>query len=116
MKRVIIRNLKGIQTHGAVMEDPQAWIEDCVKNNYWGLPERLEYDENGNAIGNLPAEYTISIEDVTNESMLEVCIANRKAEYPTMEQFLNAYFDGGESALQELQAKRLAIKTKYPKP
>lgn len=40
MKKVIVRNLDGVQTHGAEMEDPSAWIADCVANNYWGKSER----------------------------------------------------------------------------
>ena len=64
----------------------------------------------------LKAEYTIEIIDISAEHALEECIKNRKAEYPTMEEFLNAYFDGGEVAVQTLQAKRLAVKQKYPKP
>lgn len=64
----------------------------------------------------LKAQYTIEIVDIPQEHALKECIANRKAEYPTMEEFLNAYFDGGESAVQILQAQRLAVKQKYPKP
>jgi hypothetical protein len=64
----------------------------------------------------LKPEYTIEIIDMTQEYALEQCIANRKAEYPTMEDFLNAYFDGGEVAVQILQAQRLAVKAKFPKP
>jgi len=64
----------------------------------------------------LKAEYTVEIIDISAEHALEECIKNRKAEYPTMEEFLNAYFDGGEVAVQTLQAKRLAVKQKYPKP
>ena len=64
----------------------------------------------------LKAEYTIEIIDITAEHQLQECISNRKAEYPTMEEFLNAYFDGGEVAVQALQAVRLAVKAKYPKP
>lgn len=82
-----------------------------------GLPERPELDQDGNPTGNIiPADYTVEITDITYEYQLQECIANRKAEYPTMEQFLNAYFDGGESAVQALQAQRLAVKQKYPKP
>lgn len=64
----------------------------------------------------LKAEYTIEIIDITAEHALQECISKRKAEYPTMEEFLNAYFDGGEVEVQALQQKRLAIKAKYPKP
>jgi hypothetical protein len=47
MKKVIIKNLTGIQTHGAEMEDPTAWIAECVASNAWGKPERwvLHKDE-----------------------------------------------------------------------
>lgn len=64
----------------------------------------------------LKAEYTIDIEDISYEHELNQCMSNRKASYPTMEEFLNAYFDGGEVAVQALQAKRLEVKQKYPKP
>lgn len=64
----------------------------------------------------LKAEYVIEIVDISQEYALQECIANRKAAYPTTEDFLNAYFDGGESAVQALQAQRLAVKQKYPKP
>jgi len=41
MKKVIIRNMAGVQTHGAEMEDPTAWIEQCVASDAWGKKERL---------------------------------------------------------------------------
>jgi len=39
---------------------------------------------------------------------------NRQAEYPTHEECIHALLDGGNT-LTELQAKRTATKTKYPK-
>ena len=39
---------------------------------------------------------------------------NRQAEYPTHEECIHALLDGGDT-LTELQAKRTATKTKYPK-
>ena len=39
---------------------------------------------------------------------------NRQAEYPTHEDCIHALLDGGDT-LTDLQAKRTAIKTKYPK-
>ena len=47
MKKVIIKNKEGQQTHGAEMLDPQAWIDDGVAGNWWGKPERwvLHKDE-----------------------------------------------------------------------
>jgi hypothetical protein len=117
MQKIVIKNLLGVQTHGAEMEDPTAWVAECVASNVWGLPERPELDAEGNPTGNiLPAEYTVEIIDISAEYALAECISKRKAEYPSAEEFLNAFFDGGEQALAELQAKRLVIKAKYPKP
>jgi hypothetical protein len=116
MKKIIIKNLDGVQTHGAEMEDPTQWIADCVAANVWGLPERPELDEMGNPTGNtLPAEYTVETVDVTAEYALKDIIAKRIAEYPSPEDYLNALFDGSPS-IDDLKAKRLAIKAKYPKP
>jgi hypothetical protein len=117
MKKVIVKNLNGIQTHGAELNDPTAWISECIASNAWGLPERPELDVEGNPTSNMiPADYTVEIIDISAEYALAECISKRKSEYPSAEQFLNAYFDGGEQALAELQAKRLAVKAKYPKP
>ena len=100
MKKVLVKNLDGVQTHGAEMDDPTQWIADCVESGVWGDP----------------AEYTVEIVDITAEHELDLCIKSRIAEYPDLGEFLNAFFDGGEPALAELQAKRLAVKQKYPKP
>ena len=40
MKKIIIKNLAGVQTHGAEMLDPTSWIAECVESNAWGKPER----------------------------------------------------------------------------
>lgn len=199
MKKVIIKNLAGVQTHGAEMQDPSAWVSECVLHDVWGKKERqvLHKDEPGaeaydeadvleeivvvdvpevepvlisEAIPEVPgtpaipaipavmdeagnivqaeipevpevpaipavpavyseaipavthkevklrAEYTIEIIDISAEAALAECLAKRKAEYPTAEEFLNVFFDGGESGLASLHAKRLEIKAKYPKP
>jgi hypothetical protein len=100
MKKVIIKNLAGIQTHGAEMEDPSEWIAECEAFEAFG------------PIG----EYTIEIIDITAEHALQECISKRVAEYPTPAEFMNAYFDGGEAAVAALQVQRLAVKAKYPKP
>ena len=39
---------------------------------------------------------------------------NRQSEYPSMDDCIHALLDGGDT-LTELQAKRTATKTKYPK-
>lgn len=158
MKRVTIKNLEGVQTHFAEIEDYSAWIASCEAAGAWGFPERIVLhkdepmaepyddadvleeiieevspaveavlDEQGVEVSpaveavtvkkvKLKAEYTIEIEDITAQHALEKCIADRKAEYPSPEDFLNAFFDGGDVALEELRAARLAIKAKYPKP
>lgn len=36
MKKVVVKDLDGIETHGAIKEDPTAWISECVENNIWG--------------------------------------------------------------------------------
>lgn len=64
----------------------------------------------------LKAEYSVEIVDVSAEHELAECLAKRKAEYPSPEEFLNAWFDGGDAALEELKQKRLAVKAKHPKP
>lgn len=47
--------------------------------------------------------------------LLAECLAKRASEYPQLGEFLNAHFDlGGD--FSALEAKRLEIKAKYPKP
>lgn len=126
------------------MEDPSAWIASCEAVNAWGKPERWQPEKNGDSSPLIPdydledvidsedrpdpvtgelvhwvklrAEYTIEIEDITYDHDLAECMKNRIKEYPRPEDFMNAFFDGGQDALDELQALRLAIKAKYPKP
>ena len=40
---------------------------------------------------------------------------NRQAEYPNLRDCIHALLDGGDT-LTDLQEKRQAVKTKYPKP
>lgn len=100
MKRVIVKNLEGVQTHGGELEDPTAWVAACEATGVWGEP----------------GQYTVEIVDVTEEHQLSETIKKRKSEYPSAEDFLNAFFDGGDEALEALRQKRLEIKAKYPKP
>lgn len=140
MKKIIIKNLQGIQTHRAEMLDPTQWIEQGISENWWGKPERwvvektdpqaqeqyddadvLETETREDSSGlktwvKLRVEYTIEITDVTFEHALQECLNKRRAQYPTPEEFLNAYFDGGEIALDILKQKRFEVKAKYPKP
>lgn len=102
MKRVIIKNLEGIQTHGAEMEDPTQWIADCVAKNSWGLPE----------------EYTIEIIDLDQDYdyQLEQCYAKRRAEYPPMQDYLDGVVKGDLKQQQAYIDACIAVKAKYPKP
>ena len=63
----------------------------------------------------LRATYQIEIIDISAEYELAKCIAKRKSEYPTPEEFMNAFFDGGDAALEELRQRRLLVKAEYPK-
>lgn len=105
--------------------DPADVLESEMREVVPAIPAQL--DEQGNEIApevpavmqefvKLRAEYTVEIEDITQEHALAECLAKRKAEYPSPEDFLNAYFDGGDPAVQLLNAKRQEIKAKYPKP
>jgi hypothetical protein len=88
MKKVKVINHKTNQSYGTTLENPTDWINDCILNNYWGKPERWilkdseSYDpsdvlENEDRIDQLTgeisswvklkAEYTIEIEDITDQ-------------------------------------------------
>ena len=58
------------------------------------------------------------LEDDTFKIDVDVIVkeysANRKNEYPTLQECIHALLDGGDT-LTELQEKRTAIKNKYPK-
>lgn len=82
-----------------------------------GLSERSEIGPDGEPTGlMLPAEYTVEIEDISYDHDLSQVLAKRKSLYPSPEEFLNAFFDGGESAIEELRQLRLAVKAANPKP
>jgi hypothetical protein len=144
MKKVIVKNLEGVQTHGAQMEDPSAWIAECVEHDYWGKKERLalhkdepmaeSYDEADvleeeiiessdgvKKMVRLRAQYTIEIIDLDQdpEYLLQQCHAKRKAEYPSLGEFADAFVkmqNGDSSQMETYVASCLAIKAKYPKP
>lgn len=97
MKKLIVKFNDEIiaQTQGAY-EDLMVWLEGD-KHKY-------------------PIDSIVEIWDYSYEFELADCIAKRVAEYPAPSDFLNAYFDGKEEALHDLELKRLAVKAKYPKP
>jgi hypothetical protein len=100
MKKIEIKNLDGVVTNRAIIKDPTSWIAECEASGAFGLSN----------------EYTVEITDISSEYALAEVIKNRVSEYPTPADFMNAFFDGGDAAVADLQAKRLAVKAKYPKP
>jgi hypothetical protein len=63
MKKIIIKDSKGLIKAGTEMTDPTAWIAECIAANAWGLPERwvLHKDE--------PMAETYDDADVLEEEM-----------------------------------------------
>ncbi len=60
------------------------------------------------------ADIQTKIDELQAEYDAEEWKRNRQAEYPTLQDCIHALLDGGDT-LTELQAKRTATKTKYPK-
>jgi hypothetical protein len=83
-----------------------------------------EFSVNGNDInqitwhnGTTPiskADIEAKMVEVQAEYDAEEWKRNRQAEYPSIDDCIHALLDGGDT-LTELQAKRTATKTKYPK-
>jgi hypothetical protein len=61
------------------------------------------------------ADIETKMDELQAEYDAEEWKRNRQAEYPTHEDCIHALLDGGDT-LTELQEKRQAVKTKYPKP
>ena len=57
----------------------------------------------------------IKINELQAEYDAEEWKRNRQKEYPNLQDCIHALLDGGDT-LTELQEKRQAVKTKYPKP
>ena len=61
------------------------------------------------------AEQLATYEDEANtEEALNTILNNRRSEYPNHNDCIHALLDGGDT-LTDLQAKRTAVKDKYPK-
>ena len=76
-------------------------------------------DENGSAIFKDTQDFTweqVSAKqsELQAEYDAEEWKRNRQAEYPSHEDCIHALLDGGDT-LSDLQAKRQAVKEKYPK-
>ena len=102
MKRVIVRNSEGIQTHGADMEDPTQWIEECQLSKAWG--------EEGS--------YTIEVINLDQDAayLLAQCHAKRASEYPPMADYLDGIVKQDLLQIDKYIADCKAVKAKYPKP
>lgn len=132
MKKIIIKNIAGVQTHGAQMEDPSEWIAECVAGNYWGLPERWvlhkdepmaeSYDDadvleeeivestDGPAqkMVKLKAEYSIEIEDITAQVAQEAINAEALAYLASTDWLIIREVDAGVPCPAEIKAERAA--------
>ena len=61
------------------------------------------------------ADIQVKMNELQAEYDAEEWKRNRQAEYPNHEDCIHALLDGGDT-LTDLQAKRTAVKDKYPKP
>lgn len=136
MKKVTIKNLAGIQTHGAEMEDPTAWIAECVAANAWGKPERwvlhkdepmaeayddadvleekVEQDIGGveQKWVKLKAEYTIEIEDITAQVAQEAINAEALAYLASTDWLIIREVDAGVPCPVDIKAERAAARAR----
>lgn len=116
MKKVIIKNLDGIQTHGAQMEDPTQWIADGIAGNWWGKPERPELDEMGEPTGViLPAEYTVEIEDITAQHEQNKINTEALAYLTSTDWYIIRELDEGKPCPTEIKAERAAARARIIK-
>jgi len=100
--------------------DATITISDAIKKI--NLEAQFTYqDEDINSIqwlnGTTPipvADIEAKMTELQAEYDAEGWKRNRQSEYPSMDDCIHALLDGGDT-LTELQAKRTATKTKYPK-
>ena len=83
--------------------------------------------DNSNGQGAYIKEWNLDIAEPTDEQLatyedeasaeeaLNTVYSNRRSEYPNHNDCIHALLDGGDT-LTDLQAKRTAVKDKYPKP
>jgi hypothetical protein len=113
MQKITIKNLAGVQTHGAEMEDPTAWIAECESLQAWGLPERPELDEMGQPTGViLPAEYTIEIEDITAQVAQEAINAEALAYLAATDWLIIREVDAGVPCPADIKVLRAEARAK----
>mgnify|MGYP005634312231 CR=1 FL=1 len=82
-----------------------ALYPEAAKTKYKSDTEMYAWDKDGNKI-------ELDLDAINNWVDPEAYIGKRLTEYPTLQECVHAMLDGN---LEELQAKRQAVKAKYPK-
>jgi hypothetical protein len=143
MKKINISNEIDGRIFSAEFNDDikmNAWIDDCILNNYWGLPERLslnpiegrvdfsqevedvhqmvEGETSFHTEYHIKADYVIEIIDLDNnyEYLLAKCYENRRAAYPPIENYVDGIVKGDTAQVQDYIDACLLVKATYPKP
>lgn len=97
MKKVIVKNKDGVMIAGSSeYTDPTAWIEDCVANNYWGQP----------------GDYTVEIEDITDQVEQERVNAESLAYLSSTDWYILREADAGIPCPTEIKAERAAARAR----
>lgn len=105
MKKVIVKNLQGIQTHEGRLEDPSRWIDDCVKSNCWGLAER--WVPHKDELDALPYDE----EDVLEEREVEL-----RHAIPDQDELIDSYGNVLQPAIEAVPAvmrKEVKLRAQY---
>ena len=98
------------------MEDPTAWIAECVAANAWGFPERPEIGEDGEPTGvMLPADYTIEVEDITAQVAQEAINAEALAYLASTDWLVIREVDAGTPCPADIKAERAAARARIIK-
>ena len=96
------------QIHGEMhlmmenMSDAEAFIASAKESQHYGDESQCQFE----------------VIDLSQDAafLLEQCHKARKAEYPPIEDYLDAVVKGDEQQKADYVAKCLAIKAKFPKP
>jgi hypothetical protein len=99
------------KTTGKVIATMSGGDESNASDLQSFIDSGLGYDESDLNIGYASKEQIATWTEAT-VTEAEKVIANRKAEYPSLEDCIHAILDDD---LENLQAKRQAVKEKYPK-
>lgn len=97
------------------MTDITTAIKELRPNSSFGvIGDRIKWNDPDNP---QPTETEINnkIDELKLKAELVLYKDQRLTEYPSIQECIHALLDGGDT-LTELQAKRSAIKAKYPKP